>query len=295
MEKRASVIIPTYNCAGFIERAVKSVLNQTYKEIDIIVVDDGSIDNTKEILEPYLKNNIIRYFYQRNLGVSAARNKGLGLAKSEYVAFLDADDFWESTFIESMLFNKKKYKISVCDCSILYFEDKEKLIRRKHVIEKSENWEITFILKNHVDMIGTLSRCMFDLRYVRDNEIKFNEDLRYREDWDFLFSYISLLAPNEMHYVNKQLFSYAKHGKNTTSSIGLALMESNVKFLKKWKYLYRILNIEDAYSIHMWDLARKYYYHTHHKEKALSCILESVSFSCKPLLFSLKNKLRIYH
>src|SRR5690349_3602213 len=90
---KVSVIIPTYNRAQFIARAVDSVLEQTYKDFEIIVIDDGSSDNTQEILKAY--EGKIRYVYQQNKGISAARNRGIQEAKGEYIAFLDSDDVWK--------------------------------------------------------------------------------------------------------------------------------------------------------------------------------------------------------
>ncbi|HEY9809676.1 MAG TPA: glycosyltransferase [Halomicronema sp.] len=87
-----SVIIPTYNASQYIVQAVESVLHQTYKNYEIIVVDDGSTDDTGERLKPYL--NRICYIYQFNQGVAVARNRGLELSKGELVAFLDADDYF---------------------------------------------------------------------------------------------------------------------------------------------------------------------------------------------------------
>jgi glycosyltransferase involved in cell wall biosynthesis len=91
---KVTVIVPTYNCAQYITEAIESVLNQTYKDFEIIIVDDGSIDNTKEILSNYISEKIIRYYFQNNKGVSSARNKGIGEAKGDLIAFLDADDKW---------------------------------------------------------------------------------------------------------------------------------------------------------------------------------------------------------
>lgn len=84
-----SVIIPTYNSSRYIKEAIESVIHQTYKDFEIIVVDDGSTDNTREILKQY--GNIIRYFYQRNKGSQAARLHGLNNAVGKYIALLDAD------------------------------------------------------------------------------------------------------------------------------------------------------------------------------------------------------------
>ncbi|BAU64180.1 glycosyl transferase family protein [Stanieria sp. NIES-3757] len=91
-QPKVSVIIPSFNCAKYISQAIESVINQTYKNYEIIVIDDGSTDNTQAIIKPYL--NKIRYFYQTNQGAAEARNKGLDLARGELIAFLDADDLF---------------------------------------------------------------------------------------------------------------------------------------------------------------------------------------------------------
>jgi len=87
-----SVIIPTYNRAEFVTKAIDSILVQTYRDYEIIVVDDGSTDKTQQVLEPYLDK--ISYIHQDNAGVSAARNRGVVEAKGQWIAFLDSDDQW---------------------------------------------------------------------------------------------------------------------------------------------------------------------------------------------------------
>lgn len=91
-QPRVSVIIPAYNSAKYLIDAIASVLNQTYTDYEIIVINDGSTDNTREVVKPYLDR--IRYFEQENKGVSATRNRGMYLARGELIAFLDADDFF---------------------------------------------------------------------------------------------------------------------------------------------------------------------------------------------------------
>ena len=92
-EPLVSVIIPTYNSSQYIKEAIDSVLAQTYKNFEIIVIDDGSTDNTKEVLAPYL--SVIKYIYKNNGGPASARNRGIKEANGEFVAFLDADDVWK--------------------------------------------------------------------------------------------------------------------------------------------------------------------------------------------------------
>jgi glycosyltransferase involved in cell wall biosynthesis len=89
---RVSVIIPSFNCARFVGRAIESVLNQTYRDYEIVVVDDGSTDGTAEIVSRY--GGKVRYFYQANSGVSSARNLALTASSGAFVAYLDADDLW---------------------------------------------------------------------------------------------------------------------------------------------------------------------------------------------------------
>jgi len=93
MDPLISVIIPTFNRAHLLRRAVKSVLNQTYARFEVIIINDGSSDDTKEVISQF-DDERIRYKNQKNKGVSAARNKGIMLARGEYIAFLDDDDEW---------------------------------------------------------------------------------------------------------------------------------------------------------------------------------------------------------
>jgi glycosyltransferase involved in cell wall biosynthesis len=92
-----SVVIPTYNRAFFVNKAIDSVLNQIFTDYEIIVVDDGSTDETKKNLKKY--SDKIRYIYQDNSGVSAARNTGITIARGEWVAFLDSDDEWRPDYL----------------------------------------------------------------------------------------------------------------------------------------------------------------------------------------------------
>jgi len=103
-----SVVIPLYNKEKYIKRAIESVLNQTFQKFEIIVVNDGSTDKSAEIVQN-IKDPRIRLVNQKNAGVSAARNKGIQEAKYEYISFLDADDFWEKNFLETLWNLKNKY------------------------------------------------------------------------------------------------------------------------------------------------------------------------------------------
>lgn len=89
-----SVIIATYNRANCIRKAIKSILAQTYRNIELVIIDDGSTDKTKEIVQLFLFDKRVHYFRQENKGVSMARNNGIRISKGKYIAILDSDDFW---------------------------------------------------------------------------------------------------------------------------------------------------------------------------------------------------------
>jgi len=96
-----SIVIPTYNRAEIVGEAIDSILAQTFSECEIIVVDDGSVDHTADVVRAYGER--IRYSRQNNRGVSAARNEGIGLAKAEWIAFLDSDDQWYPEYLEAQI------------------------------------------------------------------------------------------------------------------------------------------------------------------------------------------------
>ena len=127
MNSLVSAIIPTYNSVNYISEAINSVLNQTYKNCEIIVVDDGSTDNTRKTVENYIRKypHKIKYFYQENKGPSAARNKGIKEARGNYIAFLDSDDLWLPDKLEkqiSLFMKDVSLKLTYCGG---YYEDEE--------------------------------------------------------------------------------------------------------------------------------------------------------------------------
>ena len=103
MSDMISIIIPAYNAADYLAQTIESVLNQTYSDFELILIDDGSTDRTREIIKDYqCKDARIKYFYKENGGVSSARNLGLQKATGDFVSFLDSDDLWDRRFLESI-------------------------------------------------------------------------------------------------------------------------------------------------------------------------------------------------
>ena len=116
---KISVIIPVYNVEGFIDRCIKSVVNQTLQDIEIIIVNDGSQDNSELVIKKYLNSEKIKYFKKENGGLSSARNFGINCANGEYIAFLDSDDYIDSNMYEEMYRLAKKENADMVECDFV--------------------------------------------------------------------------------------------------------------------------------------------------------------------------------
>ena len=175
-----SVIIPTYDREHFLKKCVDSVLKQTYPDLEVIIVDDGSGDGTKDLIASYPDNRII-YARQDNKGVSGARNKGIGLAKGDFVAFLDSDDWWQVKKLE----RSAQYILEHPDISI--FHTNEIWYRNGNLLKQ---------LSRHKNPTGrvyknTLPICCISIstavikKTVFENIGVFDESFEACEDYDF--------------------------------------------------------------------------------------------------------------
>lgn len=143
-----SIIIPTYNRAHSIFNSIESVLKQTNPNWELLIIDDGSKDNTHEIVDKYLIDERIQYHYDVNRGVSAARNRGARLSKGDYLIFLDSDDMLESELIENL--NKSdfsKYDLICWELKCI-IDGEEKIIKPKSQGELYNNYEVGFLAES---------------------------------------------------------------------------------------------------------------------------------------------------
>ena len=116
---KISVIVPVYKAEKFLSNCIKSILNQTYHDLEVILVDDGSPDSSGQICEEYAKkDNRIKVIHQKNAGVAAARNVGLDLATGDYITFVDSDDYIRPQMYEKMLkcAQNNHCDLVMCDC-----------------------------------------------------------------------------------------------------------------------------------------------------------------------------------
>lgn len=177
MNPLVSVIIPAFNAAETITACVQSVLEQTYNNIEIIVIDDGSKDNTRQILEKHkIKFDIENLYilHQKNAGPSSARNLGIELARGVYIAFLDADDRWDMEKIDKQIHCLQRNKAALigCQCRIGNF--------KRNVFSSKKERVITFAKLLYHNYFNTPSIVVLS-DVVRKN--KFNVNQRYSEDY----------------------------------------------------------------------------------------------------------------
>lgn len=126
MDTLISIIVPVYNVQDYLEKCILSIINQTYKKLDIILVDDGSTDDSGIICDEYCKNDSrIRVIHQNNCGLSSARNAGIEIAYGDYIGFVDSDDYIDATMFEKLYFAAKKNnaQISICNYFLINTEN----------------------------------------------------------------------------------------------------------------------------------------------------------------------------
>ena len=202
---RVSVVIPTYNREKFIVDCVQSVRAQSLLACEIIVVDDGSIDETYQNLKELgfgsrtSAKQKLRYIYQENRGVSAARNLGIKEAKSEYIALLDSDDFWLPTKLERQINNLRRNKAHVRLCHTDEIWMRNGLRVNSHKKHKKEGGDIFL---NCLKMCCISPSSVLLHKSVFDDIGVFDENLPVCEDYDFWLRYC---AKEEVSFVNERL------------------------------------------------------------------------------------------
>ena len=204
-----SVIIPVYNGEKYIRKCLDSVINQTKKEIEIVVVNDGSTDNTESIIKEY-KDKRITYFKNNNHGIGYSRNFGVSKSSGKYIMFLDSDDYIDKDECK-LLYEKcleDDLDISICDFYKVYNND---------LIEVNLGDFKSSSLKDNPDIITEFLNPwgkLYNKKILTDNKIKFVENLKY-EDAPFVIE--TFCNAKKIGKVNKPLHYYVIHGNSETT------------------------------------------------------------------------------
>ncbi len=224
-----SVIIPTYNREIFLRNSILSVNNQSYKNWELIIVDDGSTDNTKQLIDDMKKNlNInLKYYYKENGGVSSSRNYGIKVSNGDYIAFLDSDDEWDKLKLEKQIKRMIETNTRVNYCGTLKkFVDNDMKIENK--------FEEGLILKNIIKYTVNAETITWivEKKLLIDNNIFFEENCSFAEDLEF---FIKVCSIAEVSCIKEYLAIYNMHNASLSNNIENHIEEIHVfNRLKTW-------------------------------------------------------------
>ncbi len=228
-EDLVSVVIPNYNYAHYLREAIDSVLAQTYSEIEIIVVDDGSKDDSKEILTGY--GDRVRTIFQQNQGVSAARNNGVKESCGEFIAFLDADDAWLPTKIEKQVARfQADEKLGLVHVGVDEIDaDGNSLVHRLEGVE-GKVCTVLLMLKRE-GVLGGGSGMMVR-RSVFDETGGFDMRLSTSADWDLAYR---VSERDTVGFVAEILLKYRVHNSNMHANVGVMEHDMMLAFDKAFR------------------------------------------------------------
>ena len=230
---KISVIIPTHNRVDLLERAIKSVLNQTLVDIEIIVVDDASSIATKNFINSF-NGSIIYHRFEKNQGANVCRNKGVSLSNCSFIAFLDDDDTWEVDKLERQfnLLNSKNIDLCYTGKNIIYIDKNSRIVKQRYSFSNPKDNYLTYsIMKSN--FIGTTSSIM--LRKSKFLEIGgFDIVMPSLQDYEFYIRFIS--SGFSVKGINKPLVNYYVYkGESAISKSLKKGLKSSLILLKKNK------------------------------------------------------------
>lgn len=214
--KTVSVIVPVYNAEKYISECIESILNQTFNDFELILIDDGSKDLSGEICRGYAaRDGRVRYVYKENGGVSSARNCGIRRAEGEYIAFVDSDDTVKPKMLETLVRESTDFAM----CGYELYDDLKKTVSSEyHCPELSGNIRALAVnIRDYICPPYLLGPCfkLFKRDIIMENGLMFPPELSYGEDAIFVFEY--LLCCNSVGVSRYIGYSYRKYGGETLS------------------------------------------------------------------------------
>jgi glycosyltransferase involved in cell wall biosynthesis len=213
-----SVIIPTYNSAGYLKDAVDSVLAQTFKDFEVLIIDDGSTDDTEAVMRNY--EAPVRYIRQENRGVSEARNRGIEESRGRWVAFLDADDTWYPHKLERQTAAlRSSSEARVCYSAFMTVRSDLAPIGLRRSNRQQSALDDLLMRGNVVGSICTVlaEKSLFEVAG------RFDPSLSQCADWDM---WVRLAALTEFLYVDEALVTYRQHATNMSRNASLLEIDS---------------------------------------------------------------------
>jgi len=277
MSNLVSIIIPCYNVSNYIKETINSVLTQTFQNFEILVINDGSKDDSSHIIKT-IKDDRIHLIEQENQGVSFSRNKGIALAKGKYVVFLDADDLLHQSFLEKRIFNLKKSTANACASSVILIDDKG------NKIEKNKKYfaanKPSHILEFKYGIVTCPSSYLFKTVFLKKHKITFNKNLQSSADKFFL---LEILKHGEIELINDSPMYYRVLNTSMSHKITNALLEDQITFYYEIKRLLeKNSSVPDSYYARLsFTIAASAYY--------LKEYFVFINYFCKSFLLSPKT------
>lgn len=271
-----SIIIPVYNAEKYLSRCVESCIQQTVENIEIIMVNDGSTDKSRDVLNDFSgKDSRIRVFHRENSGVSAARNFGIEQAKGEWVTFIDADDYISSTYLEDFGFDVKNgLPINPIPQRTLVYQgilyDNEGCIASHFLYSDCDSTNDNAIIeKNMLFMDGCPCAKIYNRDVLIDNEIRFDNLLSLHEDHIFVLTYLQYVeriitksVQNYFYVINQNPNSLTKRKIDPVDLIraGCLLIHKNKILFSKYKGVRKSLQNKFITHYGLNQLFRSVYY-----------------------------------
>lgn len=216
MKDLISVIVPVYNAESTIERCIQSILAQTYEKFELILIDDGSIDNSLSICKSAtnLDERVI-VIHKKNGGVSSARNVGLDCAKGDYLIFVDSDDYIDQDMFETYieLMHRNCSDIIIGGLSVITSENQIREIK-KPILSGIFNSEIWNMICNNHELYGYIGGKLFKMNIINEYKIRFNQEMYSQEDLDFCISYYAGCSKFQHTYYVGYQYVYIEEKRN---------------------------------------------------------------------------------
>lgn len=258
-----SFIIPMYNSEDYINRCINSILSQTVKNFEIIIIDDGSKDNSLKICREFeRKHNNIYVFSQINQGVSIARNNGMNKAKGEWIAFVDSDDEIKDNYAETVLYYIKKEKFDIVLFDFVNNSKKDLIFNRNlkyRVYNENQRMELvksTFINEKNNLIWGNVclrSPCskVYKKAFLDEKKISFICNLKMGED--FIFNINAYLKMKKMCYISIELYKVEERADSVSRGYIYNMNEVDKMFYYNLNKIFKEINVSDE----IWDLYYK--------------------------------------
>jgi glycosyltransferase involved in cell wall biosynthesis len=245
-----SVIVPLYNKEKYITQTINSVLNQTYKDFEIIVINDGSTDKSLAVANCF-RDKRLKIFSIENSGVSVARNTGIEKSNYEYIAFLDADDYWDKNFLSEITKQIEEYpdeKVFATGRTSL-FEDRKIQYQNPFLpdINKVDKIDYLKVISRYLPPINS-SNSVFCKKTIVDAGL-FKEDQKQHEDHDL---WLRVCKSSEVVYINKSFSYYRKDIANSGS-------KSSIRYFDFSTYLNTILKTKNSINRERNKYFKEYY------------------------------------